>query len=134
MQPKRPRQSRGMAARLNRWSERLPGWLRPSDRAGHPLDALPRYFFMFVLLFAMGMILVSLIGEQGMIAYIQLKGEARQLRSEVAALDARRVELAQEIKALRDDPAYIELLARRRLGLVRPGELIIQLPLRKERP
>lgn len=113
---------------------RLSGWLRPPQEAAGWLDGLPRYLLVFVLIFGMGMILISLIGEQGLIAYFQLKGEAGRLSREVAELSVRRTELAREIRALREDEAYIELLARQRLGLVRPGELIIQLPVREGRP
>ncbi len=38
------------------------------------------------------------------------------------------------LEALRNDPAYIEHLARRRLGLVKPDEIVLQLPRRKSTP
>ena len=133
-QPKPKPQAPGLLKSLAALTSRLPGWLRPAKDGAGGLEALPRYLLVFVLLFGMGMILISLIGEQGLISYFQLKGEARRLRREVAELSVRRTELAREIRALRDDDAYIELLARQRLGLVRPGELIIQLPVREGRP
>ncbi|MDH4225469.1 MAG: septum formation initiator family protein, partial [Deltaproteobacteria bacterium] len=37
-------------------------------------------------------------------------------------------ELQETIRALGEDPAYLEYLARRDLGLVRPGEVLVELP------
>lgn len=112
------------------WASRLQGVFRTEEEdAARPMAGLPRYFIAFVLLFMVGMLMISLFGDQGLIAYYRLKGESHQLNLDVAALSERRGELAREIRALRDDDGYIEMLARRRLGLVRPGEIVVQLPL-----
>jgi cell division protein FtsB len=125
--PTMPRPSRppGAAGATGAW-QRLQAWLAEPDTlaAGH----LPRFFLLFLLLFGVGMILISLVGDQGLIAYYGLRREARTLRSDVTALEAQRVELTRQIEALRDDPEYIAALARRRLGLVKPGETVLQLP------
>ena len=120
---------------LRSWVSVLQGVFRPEDGAAGPMAGLPRYFVAFVLLFMVGMLLISLFGDQGLISYYRLKAEARQLRLDVAALGQRRGELAREIRALREDDEYIGMLARQRLGLVRPGEIVVQLPLPpEERP
>jgi cell division protein FtsB len=111
-----------------------PAWGRMRASAGEiardrgSADRLPRGFLVFLLVFGAGMILISLVGDQGLIAYLRLQEEARSLRVEIQALEGRRQDLDQEVRALRDDPAYIELLARKRLGLVKPGETVIELP------
>ncbi len=74
------------------------------------------------------MILISLIGDQGLIAYYRLRTEAAQLREDVERLEKRRTFLGHEIRALLGDPRYIEHLARRDLGLVKKGEIVVQLP------
>lgn len=51
--------------------------------------------------------------------------EARARRAEVAADNAR---IRAEIRGLRDDPRAIEERARRDLGMVFPGELVIVTP------
>ena len=106
--------------------QRLQAWLADGDSvaAGH----LPRFFLLFLLLFGVGMILISLVGDQGLIAYYSLRREAQSLRADVTALEARRVELTRQIEALRGDPEYVAALARKRLGLVKPGETVLQLP------
>ena len=89
---------------------------------------LPRALLSFLLLFAFGMMLISLVGDQGLAAYWMLRAERESLQQDVKALEARERELLLEIEALRGDPAYIEQVARRELGFVKPGEVIVQLP------
>lgn len=126
-----PQEQKAGAVRslLRGWISRLQGVFRPEESAEDPLQGLPRYFIAFVLLFMVGMLLISLIGDQGLIAYFRLKAEALSLRRDVAGLSEQRGELARTIKALRENPNYIEMLARQRLGLVRPGDVVVQLPL-----
>jgi cell division protein FtsB len=93
---------------------------------------LPRGLALFLLVFALGMLAISLVGDQGLIAYWMLRSEEAALRSDVTRLEAREAELVREIEALRSDPAYIEQVARRQLGFVRPGEVIVQLPAPRE--
>ena len=89
-------------------------------------------FLVFLVLFGLGMILISLVGEQGLISYLELKGEVEQLGRDVNQLESRQSMLVQKIRALRKDESYIELLARQKLGLARPGDRIIQLPMENQ--
>jgi cell division protein FtsB len=89
---------------------------------------LPRALLSFLVLFALGMLLISLVGNQGLIAYSMLRAERQTLQQDVEALHARELALAREIEALRGSPAYIEQVARRKLGFVKPGEIVVQLP------
>ena len=109
-------------------------WLSEPDSNAPGDNRLPRWFLPFLLLFGAGMILISLIGDQGLIAYSSLRSEAARLRSAVSALADDNVRLAREIEALQTDDAYIEHLARRKLGLVRRGDVVLQLPRRPARP
>lgn len=121
----------GPGARLRAWLD----WLLQGPEGGAAGgQALPRFFPVFLLLFGVGMILISLIGDQGLIAYYRLQREAQTLHGEVRRLQRHRVGLEQQIEALRNDPAYIEHLARRLLGLVKPDEIVLQLPRPKSTP
>lgn len=113
-------------ARFPAWLVR---WFRAAEDGAEPGALMPRFFLLFLVLFAGGMALISMVGDQGLISYYRLQGEATQLRADVAALKTRRAELTREITALREDSSYIEFLARRKLGLVKPGDTVIQLPL-----
>ncbi len=111
---------------LRTQARRLSAWLREDD--GTWTRGAPRHFLLFLLLFGAAMFLVSLFGDQGLFAYRSLRGEAVSLRDEVGALKIKQQDLGREIRLLRGDPATIERLARERLGLVKAGEIVIQLP------
>ena len=87
-----------------------------------------RMVVAFLLVFGLGMALITLFGGQGWLAYQRLEDESVRLRQEVTQMETRQQLLKRELEALRNDPEYIELLARQRLGLVRPGERVIQVP------
>jgi len=106
----------------------LRDWLRDDDGSWH--DAPPRPFLLFLLVFGVGIVLISLLGDQGLLAYYSLRKEASSLRTEIDQLQREEGDLASRIQALRTDPNYIEMLARQRLGLVKPDETVLQLPRR----
>ena len=118
--------------RLRPWAARARAWATDSGIVAG--ERIPRAFLVFLFLFGSGMILISLVGDQGFIAYLHLQREATDLRANIRHQEARHTRLQQKIRALREDPAYIELLARQQLGLVRRGELVIQLPPETEGP
>lgn len=115
------RWGRGAAAQLGR----LRTWLAQDSGMG---EGLPRAFVVFLVCFGLGMIVISLVGDQGLIAYLRLQREASELRERIDTLTARERHLRLEIKALQSDADYIEQVARRELRLVRPGETVIELP------
>jgi cell division protein FtsB len=64
----------------------------------------------------------AVIGERGLMAMMRARQE---YRAEAQLLEAARLEhlrLKEEVRRLRQDPAAIEDLARRELGLIKPGE------------
>jgi cell division protein FtsB len=79
------------------------------------------------LLFVLGFILVfmvfdALVGERGLVALLRAREEYQQRAAEVGRARARNAELRATALRLRDDPAAIEEIARRELGLIKPGE------------
>jgi len=106
--------------------ERLVHWVREDDGSWN--ESAPRPFLLFLMLFGVAMVAISLFGDQGLFAYRSLTYQESQLRSNVQVLEVREQELIREIRALRSDPAAIERLARQKLGLIKPGETVIQLP------
>ena len=76
---------------------------------------------LFSLLTAI-LIANALIGDRGLPATLRIRREHRELAAAIAALRAANERLQHEAERLRNDPAAIEELARRDLGLVRPGE------------
>ena len=76
---------------------------------------------LFSLLTAI-LIANALVGDRGLPAMLQVRREHRELEAAIGALRATNERLQLEAERLRRDPAAIEDLARRELGLVRPGE------------
>ena len=64
----------------------------------------------------------ALIGDRGLPAHLRMQREHRELAETVEDLKAANRHLHREAERLRNDPAAIEELARRELGLIRPGE------------
>ena len=80
-------------------------------------------FFVATLLLAN-----AVIGDNGLVALWRLRAETASLQDEVARLRDERVRLMDEARRLREDPATIEEVARRELGLVKPGERVVLVP------
>jgi cell division protein FtsB len=66
-------------------------------------------------------------GENGLIQLVGLRGRALHLEARLVELERERSELTETVHRLRGDPLAVERLAREKLGLIRPGELVIRL-------
>ena len=70
-------------------------------------------------------LLVSFVlGEMGMVKYYRMKAQYNAISEEIAHLKQDNIRLIHEVRALKTDSAYIERLARDKLGLARPGEIV----------
>ena len=76
----------------------------------------------------------ALIGDRGLPANLRAQREHRELAETVAALKAANRQLHREAERLRNDPAAIEEMARRDLGLIRPGERVFVVADRRAPP
>ena len=78
-----------------------------------------------VLLLAIATVTASaLVGEHGVPHLIGLRAERQELGRTAFALLEENTRLHEELARLKDDNLYLEELARRQLGLVRPGEIV----------
>jgi len=76
------------------------------------------------VIFAAGSLLFSFFfGELGLAHFFTMKKVANRYRQEIKTITQQNQELAEEIRALKQDPLYIERLARERLGFVKQGEI-----------
>lgn len=57
-----------------------------------------------------------------------MKQEVESLEREIVVLRAETDQLTRTVDRLRNDPDFIEQLARETLGLVKPGERVLKLP------
>lgn len=66
----------------------------------------------------------ALMGDRGLLAMRRARKQYDAVAAAIAKQRAENDRLREEIRRLEDDPATIEELARRELGLIRPGEKV----------
>jgi len=79
----------------------------------------PRYLLMFV---TSVLVANALVGERSLAAILRANRQSRDLASSIAELERENAALREQARQLREDPRAIEHLARREIGLIRPGE------------
>lgn len=78
-----------------------------------------------------GVLLAAVLGVYGVTGLHRIREVRREIDAterEIAQLRASTRKLTETIDSLRNDPAYIEKLAREERGMVRPGETILKFP------
>ena len=66
----------------------------------------------------------GLVGDRGLVAMLRARQEYDTLTAAIARQRAENARLREEARRLRDDPAAVEEIARRELGLIKPGERV----------
>lgn len=87
-------------------------------------DNRAKFVLYSAIFFACLLLLYTIIGDQGIIDLYQFQLKIHSLESEIREIDRANDSLREKIRLLRDDPYYIEGLAREELGLIKPGEVI----------
>jgi cell division protein FtsB len=95
----------------------------PAKDARGPRPNRIRRLVRYALLFVTIVLFVdAIVGERGLLALVDAR---RQFAAVEQALESARGDnaaLREEARRLREDPTAIEALARRDLGLIKPGE------------
>lgn len=81
------------------------------------LGGLIVLFFLLWILFAPG---------RGLIDYFRLRSEVNALSEENRRLEARNIELSEDIRRLRSDDRYLEEVARKKHGLLKKDETVFE--------
>jgi cell division protein FtsB len=74
---------------------------------------------------------LAVYGGNGALRVRAMQAEIQALEREVSTLRARTATLTATVDKLRNDPSYIEKLAREDLGYVREGETVLKFPATK---
>jgi cell division protein FtsB len=82
----------------------------------------------FVALAFFLLLLQDIFGAHGLVAMRREKNKIGQVQAENQRLNQENQKLSQHIEKLKTDPEAIEKIARDRMGLARPGELIFRMP------
>ena len=80
-----------------------------------------------LLVLAAALVTLALDTQTGLVPLVELWREAGRVEAEVRALETERDTLRARALALKTEPIEIEALARERLGMVRPGEVVLRL-------
>lgn len=88
----------------------------------------PRLGAMLLLsgMFLMLMMGLTIWGKYGLLEVWSRQRDLVELAQDIDTIERQNAILSQEIQRLRNDMRYIEKIAREELGLVRPGELVIE--------
>ena len=69
----------------------------------------------------------AVFGNRGVVRIMQTERQKQQLLAQLTDLQQNQAQLRDEIERLQNDKDYWEQLARKKLGMVREGELIYHL-------
>ncbi len=69
-------------------------------------------------------LITFIFGEMGLVKYYRMRAQYNALVQETETLKQENVRLLKDVRAIKTDPAVIERLARDKLGLARPGEIV----------
>jgi cell division protein FtsB len=83
-----------------------------------------RIAFGLLMFLALVIAVDGLVGDKGLLTILRARQEYDDLSATVAHERAENAGLRDEARRLRDDPATIEEVARRELGLIKPGEKV----------
>ena len=83
-----------------------------------------RLLSLLLLLVATVIVVDGLVGERGLVAMFRARREHDALSATISRQRAENAKLREEARRLREDPTAIEEIARRELGLIKPGERV----------
>ena len=96
--------------------------LTSRKKASRPLG---QQFLQYSLVFLSALFLVvALVGEKGLLELVRVRQQHQALEAALAQVRANNMRLRNDVKRLTNDPSSIEEIARRELGLIKPGEKI----------
>jgi len=79
---------------------------------------------LLLLFIASVIVLDGLVGDRGLLAMMRARQEYDALSASIARQRAENARLRETARRLREDPSAIEEIARRELGLIKPGERV----------
>lgn len=101
---------------------RRPQVRRPVTGAVSPVRR--RTIHLLLVFVTVVLVVDALVGDKGLMQTIHARRQHRELVASLDDVRRRNAGLRENIRQLREDPAAIEALARKELGLLRPGEVL----------
>jgi len=75
-----------------------------------------------IILIVITGVIIFLFANKNFQTLLILKKEIAQLKQRIIGLQEENKGLKEELEAMKNDPEYLESMARRELGLIKPGE------------
>ena len=91
------------------------------------MSSKQKILLSLIILILFNLLLVIVFGDNGLVDFHMLKKERDMLIEKNAELDQENLSLYREIERLKNDPKYVENVARQELGMVEKDELIFKL-------
>jgi cell division protein FtsB len=73
-------------------------------------------------------VVLAVFGVKESVRAWQMRRDMRAVERELTTLRGQQTDLAKTVERLRNDPLYIEKLAREEMGMVREGETVLKFP------
>jgi cell division protein FtsB len=89
------------------------------------MDSKQKLLVLFCIVTLFAMLIFSLFSDKGLSDYFALKSERDRLVHENIQLKVENDTLYRTIERLRNDPEYIESVARKELGMIKKDEVIL---------
>jgi cell division protein FtsB len=83
-------------------------------------------FFTVALLGILYIIMNGLLGDMGLLRYLELRKTKVQLETQIREIEQDNAKLRGQLKSIKEDPFMKEKHAREDYGLAKPDELIFQ--------
>src|SRR5262249_10228258 len=104
--------------------EPQPAPRRRVPKAGRPSTRNRRAVHLVLIFVAAVIVVDALVGDRGLVAMLRARREYDELSASIARQRAENASLRDLARRLREDPKTIEEIARRDLGLIKPGERV----------
>jgi cell division protein FtsB len=99
--------------------------LRRKRVAPAPVPAFRRKPVQFLLAFVTAVLLIdALVGDRGLVERLRAGEQFRDAQGKLERIRQDNARLREHARRLKEDPSLIESLARKDLGLLRPGEVL----------
>lgn len=76
------------------------------------------------ILFLLYFLVTRVLGEMGAVKYYRMRAHYIDTQEKIAKLRQDNIRLRKDVHLLKKDPAYLERMARDKLGFARPGEIV----------
>jgi len=97
---------------------------RRVSKPRHPATRNRRIAHWLVLFISSIIVVNGLVGDRGLLAMLRARRQGDELAATISRQRAENARLREQARRLQDDPSAIEEVARRELGLIKPGEKV----------